>query len=1581
MSKFGKKKEVVKPNNVLQSNLPAKDLWFLSGSASTVNPQGASPELKKGRFPIWPEWSEADINAEKWDAGKGGKEKDKAGRSPILHFFEDPEGKIELPSSLKVSSWKRPQEILINKVPVVVKNENWFDLFSPNEHLMGSELMRWIISEIYAVWKLYNTTALNVEAKTNANEVAPVLWKPWEHIYSLCKAIKGHMPLYNSYGKYVVKLFWMGSWRKIIVDDSIPFSEDNYMLLPATTCDIELWPLILSKAIIKLANNDINETGKRELGEFTILHALTGWIPEIIPLQSGYLDKIWEFIRDIVPEFKLPEESLPDPKLSLQDTKKDLKGSEIKNDTMPVIKQQEKPEKFEKAGKEKSDQKEVGKKKSKDGEKDKFKPVPHSARMSADFQSSLQIFLDGSATPLQPQMVVYACYVPLYVPEKKIFVLEKMADSSEKLRQYGLSHIYSHPVLITRTRSGPLVAPPKPPPVPRWKLIRQKKETIVTDEPQEIVIKKPEQFIELASPFLNFRLSAIPIPRNTHFPPSTFKKGSLPASSLPSVTESDESITDIYGDMNLMSTEENSQESALIPQHTVEGSTKGESAEKVSSEVAQIPESTDPAFSNQLVNKSVEEIELEKNIISKEIWMDYEDFCICFQNLYVFHKPNTYAYNYQKSDFRMVDDRVLYYLCVDSLKPTDILVSFSALVRWGDTAALVQKEDQVIPKGLLMVESFSWKHLSPGQLILKIHTYATKAAVISLPAGRHVLLFTASSPIGHNIHLCSMVPCVFGEEDIVLPNLDKESYRFMEQAAAIMKAIGNVLINFGNAENLPKAMKALELTHCPPGLCGTGIAREHFKAFNNAFWHLMKQLLGNIPPNYEFAYRSFTLDFKLSDVFVEDTESSDVTEVGILPWQNRESTPEEEEAAVKLQAAWRGTYVRLLMNGRKSGTKENTKVKETLQKLWALIEPNFEQCSLLLLRDIFKSKCKSVEKYRCYEDEWTKTSFADYTVTYGDQQSNVWFVVFREIFYVPEDMIIVPKVYSTIPACVLHVVDNDTLQEIPQVFLRVAPYLYTKNKKGYTFMAEVQTGESPVTAGKVRLRLLSSYTPLPFLSREAVNNVFAVKEVKDYYLPNDKHIIFRYSVKVTIPLIATVQVQTSKLDTIIKLQVLDSEEEMASSTGKGHAIIPAFHFISTERALSSLSTSSKGGVVQNVPKKEAEVVAPKKKGTVAAQKNVKSSAKASQEGTVSTEEEITILPTIDETVLQQTHKYIIQASVLYNSWPLTESQMIFVQALKELEKNEIKARPVEKHEENISVLSPDIHSNLESQKSAGSSKTTRKTKEKTTEKAEKTPKEKPASAVRPESQQSDPNKPFWILHLVVEQNEVDAVDLKKDTERADEIKAMKQAWEAAEPGRAIKAAQERIRYINECIKKVTEAEAESASSPTGLGETENVSPVSEVMISSPIIPEATLAIQRKEWVPLDLTPYVRKTLPQPTMKNESIIQQQELQKTEKISTFRHFRELVLEHRQQERMARNQLKQNVLEMYEDLQASLDEARNRILGIREAYRAKLLDDERLKLEALAAEEAALRAEQEKKTPDVQKKKGGKSGGKKK
>ena len=41
-------------------------------------------------------------------------------------------------------------------------------------------------------------------------------------------------------------------------------------------------------------------------------------------------------------------------------------------------------------------------------------------------------------------------------------------------------------------------------------------------------------------------------------------------------------------------------------------------------------------------------------------------------------------------------------------------------------------------------------------------------------------------------------------------------------------------------------------------------------------------------------------------------------------------------------------------------------------------------------------------------------------------------------------------------------------------------------------------------------------------------------------------------------------------------------------------------------------------------------------------------------------------------LLSQPHKYVIQAVVMRDSWPLSEVQWAFVQTLKEIEKNELK---------------------------------------------------------------------------------------------------------------------------------------------------------------------------------------------------------------------------------------------------------------------------------------------------------------------
>ena len=57
----------------------------------------------------------------------------------------------------------------------------------------------------------------------------------------------------------------------------------------------------------------------------------------------------------------------------------------------------------------------------------------------------------------------------------------------------------------------------------------------------------------------------------------------------------------------------------------------------------------------------------------------------------------------------------------------------------------------------------------------------------------------------------------------------------------------------------------------------------------------------------------------------------------------------------------------------------------------------------------------------------------------------------------------------------------------------------------------------------------------------------------------------------------------------------------------------------------------------------------------------------------------------------------------------------------------------------------------------------------------------------------------------------DEVEIKRDTERQDEIRAMKQAWEAAEPGRAAKAQAAREKFLKEHLIKVEQPEDEAES--------------------------------------------------------------------------------------------------------------------------------------------------------------------------
>lgn len=67
----------------------------------------------------------------------------------------------------------------------------------------------------------------------------------WNSIYPQMSSGK---PVYNPSGKYAVKLFLGGKWRKVVVTDTIPMGKDG-PAIASSLQPLELWPLLLSKAV------------------------------------------------------------------------------------------------------------------------------------------------------------------------------------------------------------------------------------------------------------------------------------------------------------------------------------------------------------------------------------------------------------------------------------------------------------------------------------------------------------------------------------------------------------------------------------------------------------------------------------------------------------------------------------------------------------------------------------------------------------------------------------------------------------------------------------------------------------------------------------------------------------------------------------------------------------------------------------------------------------------------------------------------------------------------------------------------------------------------------------------------------------------------------------------------------------------------------------------------------------------------------------------------------------------------------------------------------------------------------------
>lgn len=107
---------------------------------------------------------------------------------------------------------------------------------------------------------------------------------------------KNGLPIYNPYGKYIIKVFINGEYRSVTVDDRI-LIHPNYTvnLLGQSLIQNELWVTLIEKALLKVYYTDHTS--------YYGLSGLTGWATQFFETNElkENLKNIW---NDIYEDFK-----------------------------------------------------------------------------------------------------------------------------------------------------------------------------------------------------------------------------------------------------------------------------------------------------------------------------------------------------------------------------------------------------------------------------------------------------------------------------------------------------------------------------------------------------------------------------------------------------------------------------------------------------------------------------------------------------------------------------------------------------------------------------------------------------------------------------------------------------------------------------------------------------------------------------------------------------------------------------------------------------------------------------------------------------------------------------------------------------------------------------------------------------------------------------------------------------------------------------------------------------------------------------------------------------------------------------
>ncbi|GMF49250.1 unnamed protein product [Phytophthora fragariaefolia] len=138
------------------------------------------------------------------------------------------------------------------------------------------------------VEQLYSSGDEDIEATTNP---APFLWQ------AIYPQDSTRYPIYNAGGKYSVKLFVFGRWRRVDVDDKLPLDSDGNVVYLASSMKNEIWPSLLVKALYKVIywlHPNLNQNQEPGQTSLALVDNMCQTVVEVVLALTSWKISRWE---------------------------------------------------------------------------------------------------------------------------------------------------------------------------------------------------------------------------------------------------------------------------------------------------------------------------------------------------------------------------------------------------------------------------------------------------------------------------------------------------------------------------------------------------------------------------------------------------------------------------------------------------------------------------------------------------------------------------------------------------------------------------------------------------------------------------------------------------------------------------------------------------------------------------------------------------------------------------------------------------------------------------------------------------------------------------------------------------------------------------------------------------------------------------------------------------------------------------------------------------------------------------------------------------------------------------------------